>query len=89
MKSLNNHPVIIRPKTGLKANINAAATKALATEGELHWASDTAELFVFNGTENVRVPSLALAASVPWSGAFTNGDGDTVTVENGIIVGVV
>ena len=26
--------------------------------------------------------------SAGWSGTFTNGDGDTVTVENGLITGV-
>ena len=88
MKKLNNNSVIIKIKSGLKAAINATATKALASLGEFHYCKDTKELFIFNDTENVQVPTLANASSVPFSGTFVNGDGDTVTIENGIIVSV-
>jgi hypothetical protein len=54
-KKLNNNNLQIKPKSGLKANINATATKNLAVDGELHYCTDTSELFLFNGTENVLV----------------------------------
>lgn len=89
MKKLTNHNLIIKLKSGLKADINTKVTKNRATESELHYCTDTKELFIFNGTENVYVASLELASEEPWSGSFTNGDGATVTVKNGLIVDVV
>jgi len=88
MKKLNNNSVIIKIKSGLKAVINATATKALASLGEFHYCTDTKELFIFNGTENVLAPTLETAEQTGFNGTFTNGDGDTVTVVNGIITSV-
>jgi len=88
MKKLNNNSVIIKIKSGLKAVINATATKALASLGEFHYCKDTKELFIFNDTENVLVPTLETAEQTGFSGTFVNGDGDTVTVVNGIITSV-
>ena len=88
MKKLNNNSVIIKIKSGLKAVINATATKALASLGEFHYCTDTKELFIFNGTENVLAPTLETAEQTGLNGTFTNGDGDTVTVVNGIITSV-
>lgn len=88
MKKLTNHDVIIKLKSGLKSDINTNVTKALATESELHYCTDTKELFIFNGTENVYIATLELASETPHSGSFTNGEGATVTVKNGIITDV-
>lgn len=45
----------IKFKSGLKADVNTTVTKALAVEGEPHWTTDTNELFVYDGAENIRV----------------------------------
>lgn len=45
-------------KSGLAANVNATATKNLAVEGEPHWATDTGQLYMFDGTQNVHVPTM-------------------------------
>jgi hypothetical protein len=82
MKLLNNQKLQIKIKQGLKANVNSHTTKALALVGELHYCTDTDELFIFNGTENVYL------CGGGFNGTFVNGDGDTVTVENGLIKGV-
>ena len=75
-------------KKGLAANINATATKALAVEGEPHYTTDTKQLYIFDGTENKEVITLPAASDSGFTGSFTNGDGDTVTVKNGIITDV-
>lgn len=87
-KLLNGFRLQIRFKQGNKANINATLTKGRAITGEPHYAADTSELFIYNGTENRQIPVLSDAALTPWSGTFTNGDGATVTVDNGVIVDV-
>jgi hypothetical protein len=87
-KKLNNNDFQIKLKSGLKANINVTATKNLAVNGELHYCTDTSELFLFNGTENVEVAILPASTDVGFTGSFTNGDGDTVTVKNGIITNI-
>lgn len=89
MKKLNNQDLIIKFKNGLKAAINTVATKALASLGEIHYCNDTKEVFIYNGTENVQIPTLTSASSLPFTGTFINGDAATVTVENGIIVSIV
>lgn len=63
-------------KTGLNANINATATKNLAVEGEPHWTTDTDKLWVFDGSNNVRVHGLDMAVTY----------GDNVVCNNGEIV---
>lgn len=78
----------IKFKSGLAANINSTVTQNLAVEGEPHWTTDTNQLYMFNGTENCQVPVLPSATDSGWTGSFTNGDGDTVTVKNGIITDV-
>jgi hypothetical protein len=88
MKKLSNNNMILKLKSGLKAAINTAATKTLATLSEFHYCTDTKEVFIYNGTENVQIPTLANSSSTPFTGTFVNGDGDTVTIENGIIVSV-
>lgn len=75
-------------RLGLKANINTVLTKGKAVISEPHYTSDTKELFIYNGTENVLVPSLPASTDTPFTGTFENGTGDTVTVKNGIITDV-
>jgi len=83
-KLLNNIVYRIVLKLGLKANINSVRTKGLAKKSELHFTSDTNELFINNGTENVQIPTLPSADDVPFTGTYTTGD--TIVVKNGIIV---
>ena len=45
----------IKFKSGLAANINSTATQNLAVEGEPHWTTDTKQLFVYDGSTNLRV----------------------------------
>jgi hypothetical protein len=89
VKKLNNNNLQMKPKSGLKANINTTATKSLAVVGEFHYCTDTGEMYVFNGTESVQVAILPASTDVGYTGSFTNGDGATVTVKNGIITTVV
>ena len=63
MKKLNNNSVIIKTKCGLKAAINTTTTKALASVGEFHYCTDTEELFIFNGTENVLVGGSTISSA--------------------------
>ena len=59
---------VIKFKTGLDANINATATVNSATEGEPHYATDTKELYIFDGSANVGLDS-----------RYVNVTGDTMT----------
>ena len=52
-KLLNNNPIQLRLKQGDKADINTTLTKGRAITGEPHYASDTDQLFIYNGTENI------------------------------------
>ena len=45
----------IKFKSGLKADINTTATKALAVEGEPHYTTDDKGLWIFDGTNNYPV----------------------------------
>lgn len=56
-KKLNNTNYTIKVKSWLKANINSDTTKAQATQWELHFCTDTKELYIFDWTENVKVTS--------------------------------
>jgi hypothetical protein len=47
----------IKIKSGLDADINTAVTKSLAVLGELHYATDTKILYIFDGTNNIPVSS--------------------------------
>lgn len=55
MADLNSQDYSIQLKKGLFANINTTVTKNLAVNGELHWATDTEELYIFNGTTNIKI----------------------------------
>lgn len=75
-QKLNRTTQQIKVKTGLAANINATATKNLAVEGEPHWVTDTGQLYIFDGSNNVRIHGLDLA--------ITNND--EIVCNNGEIV---
>lgn len=53
---LNKTNFQIRFKRGLAANVNTDATKYLAVEGEPHWTTDTKQLYIFDGTQNLWIP---------------------------------
>lgn len=42
-------------KKGLAADINSTATKNNAVEGELHYATDSKELFIFDDVNNIPI----------------------------------
>ncbi len=88
MKFLNNIVLRLRLRSGVAANINTAATKSSAISGELHYTTDSKQLFIYNDTENVEIPHLPAATDTLYTGTFTSGTGQTVTVKNGIITGV-
>jgi len=75
-------------KRGLKADINTTLTKKRFLIGEPSYTTDTNELFINNGTENVQIPTLPASTDTLFTGTFVNGDGDTVTVKNGLITGI-
>jgi hypothetical protein len=58
MTDFYDRKLSIKLKTGLDGDINTSATQSLAAEGEPHWTTDTDELYVFNGTKNVRMVRL-------------------------------
>ena len=70
MSDLNNRPMSLKLKQGLFADINTTATKNTAVLGELHYCTDTGELYIFNGTENVLAGPWKLDAS----GIYYDGD---------------
>lgn len=72
MSNLHSQDYIIKFKQGLAANINATATVNSAVEGEPHWTTDTDQLYVFNGAENVRVPTADTDGDVHYQ------DGDNI-----------
>lgn len=57
-QTLNRTKQQIKVKSGLAANINATATKNLAVQGELHYATDTESLYIFDGTQNILIGGL-------------------------------
>ena len=74
MAKLNKNNLQIKLKQGVVANINADATKYLATEGEPHYATDTKDLYIFDGTNNQLVGGLAaLDAKVDVAGDTMTG----------------
>ena len=58
MGKLHDQEMIWRFRRGLAANINATATKNQAVEGEPHWATDTDQLYIFDGVQNLQVLTL-------------------------------
>lgn len=66
---LNKALFQIQCKRGLVANINVSGTRNQAVEGELHFATDTKDIYIFDGTNNVLVGGVqALEAKVSVSG---------------------
>lgn len=74
MKILTNHKLIIKLKQGLLVNINSFVTRARATIGEPHYATDEKQLYIYDGAENIRANraqysdySKTVTASLPTS----------------------
>lgn len=66
---------IIKLKQGLAADINSDATKTKATLGEPHYATDTKQLYIFDGTDNVVVGGAGdfiVATDLTVTNDFTN-----------------
>ena len=80
MSDLFNRPITIRAKRGTEAQITATPAP-YQVEGEIAYATDTKQFYVSDGTAFNLVGG-------GWSGSFTNGDGDTVTVVNGVITDI-
>ena len=55
MGKLNQQNMVLKIKQGVAANINVTVTKNLAVEGEPHWATDSNQLYIFDGTQNLRL----------------------------------
>ena len=53
MSDLLGRELQIKFKQGLEAKINADATKNQAVEGEPHYCTDSKDLYIFDGTENI------------------------------------
>jgi hypothetical protein len=64
MADLHSQDYSIKIKQGLDANINADATKNLAVTGEPHFATDTKQLHIFDGIQNLRVVTADLDGNV-------------------------
>ncbi len=73
-QTLNRTKQQLKFKTGLNANINATATKNLAVEGEPHWTTDADKLWVFDGSNNVRVHGLDTAVTYDDNVVCNNGE---------------
>lgn len=73
-RKLNGTTQQLKFKSGLAANINTTATKNLAVEGEPHWATDTDKLWVFDGSNNVRVHGLDTAVTYDDNVVCNNGE---------------
>ena len=69
MSNLHDTDYQIQFKSGSSTDVNSTATVNTAVEGEPHWATDTDQLFIFNGTANVRIPTQDA------NGDITFGDG--------------
>lgn len=55
MSDLFNREIQLKLKQGLATSINTAVTKRRATTGEPHYATDTKELYIFDGTDNISI----------------------------------
>lgn len=77
------HPVIA--KTGLAANINATTTKNTATEGEIHWTTDTNKLYVYDGTQNQAVSGIVFLGSATVGMQTADGAQTFFTTPTGVI----
>ena len=89
MKKLNNHDFTIILRQGTFVNLNTAVTKNTTYEGEPLWVTDDEELYVGNGTENVRANrakysdySLTQTGNLPTTQAKMNFSGATLINES-------
>lgn len=88
MTKLNKSNFSLQFKKGLASNINSTATKELAIEGEPHYATDTKDLYIFDGTENKLIAGdTALNNKVSISGDTMTG-GLGINLQDGRDIGV-
>lgn len=81
MSNFYNRPFNIKFKQGLSINITATATVNAAVKGEPHWATDTNQLYVFDGIQNKRIVSEA--TRIPTSSSDSIGsEGDVAYDDN-------
>jgi hypothetical protein len=82
MGNLNRSTFSIKFKQGLAADINSLVTRLSALLGEPHYTTDTKRIYIFDGSNNVRVHGLDLAVvnsgqvvtnagQIVWSGEMT------------------
>lgn len=79
---LNNQSFKIIAKKGLFADINTSDHKAVSVLGELAYATDTKELYIFDGTDYVRATGVTPAAD----GTYANPT--SITIVNGVITAI-
>lgn len=80
MGNLHSKDYLIKFKQGLVANINTDATKNSAVTGEPHYATDTKQLYIFDGTTNIAVPALGQSNTFTGNNSFQGGLTFKVTV---------
>ena len=90
-KKLHNTDYVIQVKHGASANIADTATVNSAVEGEPAWTTDTKQLYMFDGTQFVKVLTCDSSGHVA-DGTYTVGLGlttdGTITIQNGIITAI-
>jgi len=95
MIKLHNKDFTIQLRNGETTNLSDV--KRTTVIGELLFCHDTGQLYIAQGTAGAsdsvlfQVPAVSgtdVGHEYTFTGTFTNGDDDTVTVQNGIIVSV-
>ena len=71
MQDLNNQSIQIQLKQGLETNVSDPITVDNAISGEPHFASDTGNLYIFDGTNMVNVVD---TGSTGWTTANVSTD---------------
>lgn len=67
--NVHSQKLQIKIKQGLAADINTTITKNLAVVGEPHWTTDTKQLYIFDGVQNVRVPTADSTGRITFGGS--------------------
>ncbi len=81
MAYLNKTTLQIQLKQGLESNINTTATKNLAIEGEPHWVTDTGQMYMFGGTQNVHVPTMDANDEYAYDFGFATNDKGIILID--------
>ena len=63
MAKLNRTNFTLKLKRGLAASVESFVTSNFASQGEPHYATDTEQVFVFNGSENKPIQTLDMAVT--------------------------